>query len=678
MTRSRYPFVAAILMAVAIAAAAPWLRWATLDGLIEDTGSLVRYEAGLSDAPSRSVAVIALDAESLAGRDLRGTPRLVFGPVWADLTTSLIRAGAKAVVFDFIFALSIDDWMRRQRVGQGGIDGPFLEALQTHGDRVVLARSGGVLPALPFRLALESDAHPERLGMAEIVSDPDGVAREVAARFPGTDGSLLPSLHEAAVIAAGGEPRLVAPGNVRLRVDGPLETAIPTIPLADWRRCMAAAGDGGDLARKVSGKVVFIGSALAEEDRRSAGDRLVLAAWPRLASAAPAARPACAAGEQRPSAAATGTVPAVYLHAAAVAARLEGRTLVPVGPAVIRAAAGAAALAAGLTAAAWTLPAAVLALATLLILIAGSSMAAPLALLHLPVSPALAGAFAAAALVLGLRFLVIDRRERLIRTAFGRYLSPKLVQDLATEGRLPALGGETRRVTVLFADIAGYTRRVDGRPPSEAIALVNRCLSVMVDAVDAQAGYVDKFIGDAVMALWNAPAAQAGHGRLALDAAVMAIERLAMAEAGSPDPLAFRIGLETGEASVGNMGTEGRLAYTAIGDTVNVAARLEPLCKVYGVPILAGPGLAAELGGHGLLVLDDVVPAGLSRAIPVHVPLSCVPREEASRFADADALARAGDAVSARTAFSALAAGGGRLAIAARLRASRISGPSPG
>ena len=664
-----------MLMAVAIATATPWLRWPTLDGLIEDAGSLVRYRTGLTGAPSQSVAVIALDAESLAGRDLRGTPRLVFGPVWADLTTSLLQAGAKAVVFDFIFALSIDDWMRRQRVGQGGIDGPFLEALQAHGDRVVLARSGGVLPALPFRLALESDAKPERLGMAEIVSDPDGVAREMAARFPGTDGTLLPTLHEAAVIAGGGEPRRVAPGTVRLRVDGPLETTIPAIGLGDWRRCIAAGG-GGELARKVAGKVVFVGSALAEEDRRSAGDRLILATWPRPAPGAAPSPPACSAAEQKPSAAATGTVPAVFLHAAAAAARLEGRALAPVAPSVVRAVAGAAALAAGALAAAWSLPAAVLGLAGLLALIAAAGMGAPLALVHLPVSPALAGAVAAAAVVLGLRFLVIDRRERLIRTAFGRYLSPKLVQDLATEGRLPVLGGETRNVTVLFADIAGYTRRVEGRPPSEAIGLVNGCLSVMVEAVDAQAGYVDKFIGDAVMALWNAPAMQADHARLALDAALTAIERLAQAEAGSADPLAFRIGLETGEASVGNMGTEGRLAYTAIGDTVNIAARLEALCKVYGVPILAGPGLAAELGGGGLLVLDDVVPSGLSRAIPVHVPLSCVPRDEALRFADAHALARAGEAGAARSAFASLGAAGGRLAVAARLRASRLASPA--
>jgi class 3 adenylate cyclase len=673
MTRSRYPFVAAAMMALAITFASPWLCWPALDGLVDDAGTLVRYGAGPEPAPSTSVAVLAVDTDSLGARDLRGTPRLLFGPVWADLTASLLKAGAKAVVYDFMFAVSVDDWLRRQKVAQGGIDGPFLEAIQDHADRVVLARSGGQLPAMPYRLALDAEAHPERLGLAEIVSDPDGVAREMAARFAGTDGTLLPSLHEAAVLAAGGEPRRSAPAATRPRLDGPLETMIPTVGLGTWRRCLAATPDGGDLARRVAGRVIFVGSVLPEEDRRSAGDRLVLAAWRRAPAPAPPSTP-CILAEPRPSAPATGWVPAVYLHAAATAARLENRALAPAGPIPVATLAGTTAMAAGGIAAAWAIPTVVAGLAGLALLVLAVAVIAPVAFIHLTVSPALAGLVATAACVLALRFLVIERRERLIRTAFGRYLSPALVADLAAQETLPALGGETRQVTVLFSDIAGYTRRVDGRPPAEAIALVNRCLSTMVRAVDANGGYVDKFIGDAVMALWNAPAIQPDHPQRALAAALQAIAALEADEAGAPDPVRFRIGIETGEASVGNMGTEGRLSYTAIGDTVNIAARLEALGKTYGVPVLVGPGTAAAVGHDGLLALDDVVPAGLSRAVRVFVPRACVPVAEAEAFDAADGLVRDGLTDAARRAFFALADGASVLATAARVRAERLSG----
>jgi adenylate cyclase len=658
-------------MALMTGFVAPWLCWPALDGLIDDAGTLVRYKAGPAPAPSSTVAVLAVDPDSLASRDLRGTPRLLFGPVWADLTTALLQAGAKAVVYDFIFGLSVDDWLRRQKMGQGGIDGPFLEAIQDHAPRVVLARSGGLLPALPYRLALESDAHPGRLGMAEIVSDPDGVAREMASSFPGTNGSLLPSLHEAAVMSVSGEPLRAAPVGVRLRLDGPLETTIPTVGLGTWRRCLATRPDGGDLARTVAGRVVFVGSALPEEDRRVAGDRFILGTWPR--SSAPVQAAPCAASDPQPSAAATGTVPAVYLHAAAAAARLEGRSLVPAGPFPTGTLAGMAAIATGGIAAAWTLPALVAGLAALTVLVLAAAVAAPLAFIHLAVSPALAGIVATAACVLAFRFLVVERRERLIRTAFGRYLSPALVADLAAQETLPALGGETRAVTVLFSDIAGYTRRVEGRPPAEAIGFVNRCLSTMVRAVDAQAGYVDKFIGDAVMALWNAPAAQPDHARRALAAALDAVAALAAEEAGSADPVRFRIGIETGEASVGNMGTEGRLSYTAIGDTVNVAARLEALCKVYGVPILVGPGLSAEPGVPALLSIDSVILAGRSQETPIFTPMATLPKDEADAFALADRLLAQNDRAGARAAFESLAKSAAQLALAANVRAARLN-----
>lgn len=156
-----------------------------------------------------------------------------------------------------------------------------------------------------------------------------------------------------------------------------------------------------------------------------------------------------------------------------------------------------------------------------------------------------------------------------------------------------------------------------------------------------------------------------------------AIGALAEAEAGSPDPVTFRIGIETGEASVGNMGTEGRLSYTAIGDTVNVAARLEALCKVYGLPIFVGPGLAAEPGVPELLPIDSVVLAGRTQETPIFAPMATLPRDEADAFALADRLQADGDRTGARAAFARLANHATRMAMAASVRASRLGETGP-
>ncbi len=180
------------------------------------------------------------------------------------------------------------------------------------------------------------------------------------------------------------------------------------------------------------------------------------------------------------------------------------------------------------------------------------------------------------------------RRAEYVKDTFGRYVSSHLVAEI--ERGTVAMGGETRTATVLFSDIRGFTAMSEPLPPAEVVRLLNRYLDIMCDVIVEHGGLIDKFIGDAIMAVFGVPLGTDDHARHAVECAMHMIERLAdwnaeRAAAGEP-VLSIGIGLHSGPLVAGNIGSTKKLQYTVIGDTVNTAARIEQLNKQLGTTLL--------------------------------------------------------------------------------------------
>ena len=206
----------------------------------------------------------------------------------------------------------------------------------------------------------------------------------------------------------------------------------------------------------------------------------------------------------------------------------------------------------------------------------------------------------AAVIEVCVRYVGERGERRRIRDAFGRYLAPQVIRRIET-GEVPlALGGARREATILFSDIRGFTTLSERLTPEQLVSLLNEYLTAMTTVVLDHEGVVDKYIGDAIMAFWNAPVPQADHAVRAARTALGMRDRLETlrsewAERNLPD-IRVGIGLNGGEVVIGNMGSEQRFDYTAIGDEVNLASRLESLTKYYGVTILISEFVRRQLG----------------------------------------------------------------------------------
>jgi len=250
------------------------------------------------------------------------------------------------------------------------------------------------------------------------------------------------------------------------------------------------------------------------------------------------------------------------------------------------------------------------------------------------------------------RYLAEERARRRLEDAFSHYLSPAIVDRLARDPSALRLGGERREVTVMFADLSGFTDLSSKVEPEVLVRITNQYLGYIVEQVEATGGYVDKFIGDAVMALWGAPIADPQHAVNGIRAAMGAVSRIREAQEAprNRDALGFsvRIGLNSGPVVVGNVGTDKRYNYTAVGETVNVASRLESVPSLYACQIVVGPHTAELVKSKFLLrELDTIQVKGRESPLAIFQPLAeqaqATPeqRECAERYAEALASYRA-------------------------------------
>jgi adenylate cyclase len=204
-----------------------------------------------------------------------------------------------------------------------------------------------------------------------------------------------------------------------------------------------------------------------------------------------------------------------------------------------------------------------------------------------PMMSVLAGYFASTAY----HFAVERKQRMLIKTMFSTYVNPSVVEELISNPAKLKLGGERRELTVLFSDIEGFTTISEGMPPEQLVGLLNEYLSAMTEIIFRNNGTLDKYEGDAVMAFWGAPIPQNDHALRACISALQMQEALAKIReswARQQKPmLHMRIGINTGEMVVGNMGGRRKFDYTVIGDSVNLASRLEGANKQYRTLVLA-------------------------------------------------------------------------------------------
>ena len=238
-----------------------------------------------------------------------------------------------------------------------------------------------------------------------------------------------------------------------------------------------------------------------------------------------------------------------------------------------------------------------------------------------------------------------EAQRRRIRSAFGQYLSPALVEQLAKSPDKLVLGGEDREMSILFSDVRGFTTisELYKDDPQGLTSLMNSFLTPLTNAIIEHKGTIDKYMGDAVMAFWNAPLNDADHEINACEAALEMLRRVDMLNSQREQqakesgqrfiPIKVGVGINTGRCVVGNMGSDLRFNYSVLGDSVNLASRLEGQSKNYGLPIIVGSRTASAVGHKfAVLELDCITVKGKTEPESVYTVLGRSDVADSDRF----------------------------------------------
>jgi len=245
--------------------------------------------------------------------------------------------------------------------------------------------------------------------------------------------------------------------------------------------------------------------------------------------------------------------------------------------------------------------------------------------LIVPIASLLSYILIASMLQITYGFFVEQRNKRHLSQIFGQYIPPSLVEEIDASGEQISLEGETRELSVLFSDVRSFTTISEGLDATELTRMMNEFLTPFTGAIQEHRGTIDKYMGDAVMAFWGAPLADEEHARHALNAAFDMIRVVHQLDApfrdkGWPE-IRVGVGIASGDMNVGNMGSEFRIAYTVMGDTVNLGSRLEGLTKQYGVDIIVSDRTASLVPDFTFRELDRVRVKGKTEPVAIFEPL---------------------------------------------------------
>jgi class 3 adenylate cyclase len=510
-------------------------------------------------------------------------PFALWAPQFATVLDAIDAAGAKVIGVDLIFATTVET-----EPALRGHDRPLRATLARLGaaERVVLAETdaGGEVfgPHESYRRIRIVDAN---IRSANVHIGLDGVVRYVPL-WHGVGDARTPSF-ALTVAQRGGFEVDRLPGTLRYLAPNYADVFVaPVYAIHDVYQC-AVSGGFESLAKAFADKIVLLGADFDIEDRKVTSGRAF------LESSKPQALP-CGTGAESKRIARRSS-PGVFIHAQAVNDLLRGE-LARFWPgwAVLLA---CAAMASGGSACSIFLraqTASLLLVGVLLLWIAGTVASSALDWFA-PLLGGVAAAISAFLIGLGLRTLVIDRERRRMALALSRYLDVHLARKLMESDRPPQLGGEVREVTIWFSDIAGFSTLAERMDARELVSRLNAHFAMIGQAIEAEGGIIDKYVGDAVVAIFGALVPLPNHAAAAMRAALTVQETL-RAEAGREGAFQIRIGLNTGSCVVGNVGSINRINYTAIGDAVNVAARLEAANKELGTSILASASTVRAAG----------------------------------------------------------------------------------
>lgn len=617
---------------------------------------------------SSPTVVVAIDEETYRREPFRGRSKDLWVNELGEVLTALVKGGAKVVGFDVIYSVSVEQDIP-------GFDRDFRRALLSAGraNKLVLGKvQHHIVPIEPYRGQVLAVGGARNVRSVNVFNDPDEVIRRVPLLLKAGEALTEPVIAlelaaralDAKIEQRGGGVYL---GDWRIPNSehnvATLNFAggndVPSYSFVDLYKC-AQNGDSEFFRRNFDGKVVLLGVVLDVEDRKITSKRLT------SPPEGPSTGPRCVYPQMtelfHENAARRDTVPGVFIHATAVNNLIERNplTLLP-APAThaLELLFAVAAAAAGLVFG--PLVAVIVLLGVALAWAAGATVAIAHAV-ALPLVTPIGVMAVSLALMLGYRFVVADSDKRFLRESFALYLPSSVVDRLVKAEKPPVLGGETREVTVYFSDIENFSSFAETMLPGELVALMNAYLSAMTEIIEARGGFVDKYIGDAIVAVFGAPLDDADHARHAVDAALAGTAKLAEMNAAGifgGRQMRHRVGLNSGPALVGNIGSRRRFNYTVMGDAVNLAARLEGANKYFSTSILVSER-TRELAGDAIRwrEIDAIQVKGRMHAEHIHepvamidVPLSAVGERRVAAYANGLARWRQRDFAGATAAF---------------------------